>query len=140
MGMLKGFKDIKNMMAATPGLLEQTSQLSANAQAMSAQAAAAAGAAPGAAPGHHGLVAASAGSSLPDELCAAIAGVDLATYAKVSAGLAQFGYDTSRIGEVAAQHGIDPISWQTAMDGWNARIAASPAVASQFNAFYTGRA
>lgn len=140
MGMLKGFKDIKNMMAATPGLLEQTSQLSANAQAMSAQAAAAAGAAPGAAPGHHGLVAASAGSPLPDELSAAIAGVDLATYAKVSAGLAQFGYDTSRIGEVAAQHGIDPISWQTAMDGWNARIAASPAVASQFNAFYTGRA
>ena len=140
MGMLKGFKDIKNMMAATPGLLEQTSQLSANAQAMSAQAAAAAGTAPGAAPGHHGRVAASAGSPLPDELSAAIAGVDLATYAKVSAGLAQFGYDTSRIGEVAAQHGIDPISWQTAMDGWNARITASPAVASQFNAFYTGRA
>ena len=148
MGMLKGFKDIKNMMAATPGLLEQTSQLSANAQAMSAQAAAAAGTAPGAAPGaatgaatgHHGLVAASAGSPLPDELSAAIAGVDLATYAKVSAGLAQFGYDTSRIGEVAAQHGIDLISWQTAMDGWNARITASPAVASQFNAFYTGRA
>ena len=140
MGMLKGFKDIKNMMAATPALLEQTSQLSANAQAMSAQAAAAAGTAPGAAPGHHGRVAASAGSPLPDELSAAIAGVDLATYAKVSAGLAQFGYDTSRIGEVAAQHGIDPISWQTAMDGWNARIAANPAVASQFNAFYTGRA
>ena len=139
MGMLKGFKDIKNMMAATPGLLEQTSQLSANAQAMSAQAAAA-GAAPGAAPGHHGLVAAPAGSPLPDELSAAIAGVDLATYAKVPAGLAQFGYDTSRIGEVAAQHGIDLISWQTAMDGWNARITASPAVASQFNAFYTGRA
>lgn len=133
MGMLKGFKDMKNMMAATPGLLEQTSQLSANAQAMQAAQAAPAAPAAQAAP-------AAAGQPLPAELSEPIAGVDLATFAQVSAGLAQFNYDQTRIGELAAQRGIDPISWQTAIDGWNARIAASPAVASQFNAFYTGRA
>jgi hypothetical protein len=132
--MLKGFKDMKDMMAATPGLLEQTGQLQANAQAMqAAQATAPAGA-------HHGFGAPVAPAPLPAELSEPIAGVDLATYAQVSAGLAQFNYDTTRAPELAAQRGIAAADWQTASDGWNARITASPAVAQHFNAFYTGRA
>jgi hypothetical protein len=131
MGMLKGFKDMKNMMAATPGLMDQASQLQANAGAMQAQAAQAQGIpAHGAAPTE----------VLPPELAAPIAGVDLATFAQISAGLAQFDYDQSRSVELAALRGIDPVSWQAALDGWNGRITSSPAVARQFNAFYTGRA
>ena len=134
MGMLKGFKDMKHMMAATPALLEQTGQLQANAQAMQAAQAAAPAA------GHHAFGAPAAPAPLPAELSEPIAGVDLATYAQVSAGLAQFDYDVTRAPELAAQRGIDAASWQAATDGWNARISASPAVAQHFNAFYTGRA
>jgi hypothetical protein len=132
MGMLKGFKDMKQMMAATPELLDQAGQLQANAAAMQAQAAQVAPI-----PAH---AAAPADETLPAELSEPIAGVDLATFAQVCAGLAQYDYDQSRSAELAAQRGIDPVSWQTALDGWNGRIAASPAVARRFNAFYTGRA
>lgn len=131
MGILKGFKDMKSMVNAAPGLLEQTAQLSANAQAMQAQAAQ--GTMPGAMP-------AASVEALPAELSAPIAGVDLASFAQVSADLAQYGYDQTKAVGLAAVRGIDAASWQTAMDGWNARIAANPAVARQFNAHYTGRA
>ncbi|CAN5410624.1 hypothetical protein BH10ACT3_BH10ACT3_07520 [soil metagenome] len=135
MGMLKGFKDMKNMMAATPGLLEQTNQLQANAQAMQA-----AQAQSPAVNAHQAFGAAAPLEALPAELAEPIAGVDLRTYAQVAAGLAQYDYDQSKGAQIAAERGINPIDWQTASDGWTARITASPAVARQFNAFYTGRA
>jgi hypothetical protein len=70
----------------------------------------------------------------------AIAGVDLRTYADVCRGLQAYNYDQSMAVTVAAAKGISAADWQTAMDGWNERIKANPAVAKQFNAFYTGRA
>ena len=127
MGMFKSIKDMKSMVHAAPGLIDQANQMSANAAAMQhaharAQAVPATGAAP-----------------VPADAFEAIAGVELATFAQVSAGLAQFGYDTTKAVDLAAARGIDATSWQTALDGWNERITRHPAVAARFNALYTGR-
>ena len=135
MGLFKGMKDMKDMLHAAPGLLDQANQLSANGQAMQQQAAQqAAGAAAAAS------YATAPAAPVPAELLEPIAGVDLATFAQVSAGLAAYAYDQTQAVVLAGQRGIDAASWDAAVDGWNGRIAANPAVARQFNALYTGRA
>jgi hypothetical protein len=65
-----------------------------------------------------------------------VAGVTLEQFAAVSKGIAVYNYDQSRLAEVAASRGIDPVSWDTASQGWNGRIQSSPAVAQQFNRLY----
>jgi len=67
-----------------------------------------------------------------------IAGVELAMFAQISAGLAQCGYDQTKAVGIAAAQGIDSTSWQAALDGWNQRIAANPVVAQRFNALCVG--
>ena len=127
MGLFKQMKDMKTMVGAAPGLIDQANQLSANHAAMQAQ----------------GVPAtpymAAQEVAVPAEQMEPIAGVDLPTFAQVSAGLAAYNYDASKAVEIAATRGIDEASWTTAVDGWNARIAANPAVAKQFNNHYTGR-
>jgi hypothetical protein len=68
--------------------------------------------------------------------CEPIAGVALQQFAVVAKGIAAYNYDQSRLAEVAAAHGIDPVSWEAAAQGWNSRIQASPALAQQFNRLY----
>jgi hypothetical protein len=65
-----------------------------------------------------------------------IAGVALDQFAAVSKGIAAYNYDQSRLAEVAASRGIDPVSWEAASQGWTRRIQASPAIAQQFNRLY----
>ncbi len=65
-----------------------------------------------------------------------VAGVTLGQFAAVSKGIAAYNYDQSRLAEVAASQGIDPVSWETASQGWNSRIQSSPVVAQQFNRLY----
>lgn len=133
MGILKGFKDLKDMAHEAPGLMAQGNQLAAAAQANAAaqQAAPSPYLVPGPAP----MAAAVAGSAPTD----AIAGVDLPLYATISRSFAEVGYDQGRGPELAARHGVGAAEWQAAMDGWNARITADPSVAAQFNALYMGR-
>ena len=133
MGLFKDLKNMKETVAAAPGMIEQAQQLGANAQQMAAQqqamaaqqAAAAQAAAAGAATG-------------PD--FEPIAGVSLELYAEISKGLAAVNYDQSQAPAIAATKGVSGENWQAAVDGWNARMTANPAVASRFNALYTGRA
>lgn len=129
MGILKGFKDLKDMAHEAPGLMAQTSQLAAAAQANAAAQQAASG--PYLVPG----TPTGAGTAPTD----AIAGVDLPLYATISRSFAEVGYDQARGPELAARHGVGAAEWQAAMDGWNARITADPSVAAQFNALYMGR-
>lgn len=129
MGMLKGFKDLKDMTHAAPGLIAQSNELAAAAQANAAAQQAAA--VPSLVPG----TPAGAGTAPTD----AIAGVDLALYATISRSFAEVGYDQARGPELAALHGVGAGEWQAAMDGWNARITADPTVAARFNALYMGR-
>jgi hypothetical protein len=65
-----------------------------------------------------------------------IAGVALDQFAAVAKEIAAHNYDQSRLAEVAAARGIDPVSWETARQGWNRRIHASPALAQRFNQIY----
>lgn len=135
MGLFKSVKDMKNMVHEAPGLIDQSNQLAANAQAMAAaqeaagrQAVAAATARPA------GIVVDPA-----DPALAPIANVSLVLYAEISRSFAEVGYDQTRGPELALRHGIGEADWAAAVDGWNGRIAAEPAVASRFNALYTGR-
>lgn len=128
MGLFKQMKDMKAMADAAPGMVAAAQQMGAQAQALAAAQAQQAAA----------VTAAAASAPSAAEL-APIAGVTLERYAEVSRGLAAYGYDAARAPEVAAAHGIDAADWQAAVDGWNARIQANPAVARAFNQAYTGR-
>jgi hypothetical protein len=140
MGLFKQMKDMKKTVEAAPGLIKQAQEMGAQAQQMQAAQQAAAVeaqqqalAAQQAAPAPGGTAVAEGPDYEP------IAGVSLDQFAEVSKGLAAYNYDQSKAVEIAASKGISPDSWQQAMDGWNARITANPAVAQKFNALYMGR-
>jgi len=129
MGLFKQIKDMKQTVAAAPEMIEQAQQMQANAQQMQAQQAAAA---------QQAAQQETAGATGPDY--EPISGVSLEQFADVSKGLAAVNYDQSQAPAIAATKGISGESWQAAVDGWNARIKANPAVAKRFNALYMGRA
>lgn len=127
MGLFKQFKDMKETVAAAPEMIEQAQQMQANAQQMQAAQVAATAAAE----------ASSMAAAGPD--FEPIAGVSLELYAEISKGLAAFNYDQTKAPEIAASKGVSAEDWQTAMDGWNARMTANPGVAKRFNGLYTGK-
>ena len=133
MGLFKDMKDLKNVVAAAPDMVEEAQKMAANAQAMAAQQAAAA-----AAMAQQQAAAAAAPATGPD--FEPVAGVTLELYAEVSKGLAEYNYDQAMAPQIASSKGIAADAWQTAADTWNARMKANPAVAQRFNALYTGRA
>ena len=124
--MTKGFKDMKEMVNTAPAMIEPAHGLAANSQA-SYQRQATAGAA-------YATQSATATVSAAD--LEPIAGVTIETFAQVCKGLAAYNYDQSKAPGLAAARGIDAASWQTAMDGWNARITANPAVSREFRRHY----
>jgi len=127
MGLFKQMKDMKQAVAAAPGMIEQAQQLAANAQvyqqAHLAQA--------GQAMAFQQQVAqpVDAGQLVP------IAGVDLPTYAWVVKQIAAHGYNQALLPSFAAQKGISASDWQAAMDGWGERIN-DPALAREFRRHY----
>jgi len=127
-GLFKQIKDMKQTVAAAPEMIEQAQQMAANAQQMQAQQAAATQQA-------EQQAAAATGPDFEP-----ISGVSLEQFAEVSKGLAEVNYDQSQAPAIAATKGISGEAWQAAVDGWNARIKANPAVAKRFNALYMGRA
>ncbi len=137
MGMLKRMKDMKEMVNAAPGMVAQSQQLAAQAQEMAAaqQAAAQAQLAQYQQAQFGGVpvspVAAAAGPDFDP-----ISGVTLNQFVVVSKGVAAYNNDATKMPDVALSHGIDPVSWQAASQGWNDRIKANPAVAQQFNQLY----
>ena len=86
MNLLKSMKDMGAMMNAAPDLFESANRLAENAKVQQAQAMAPAA-----------VVEPSA------EALAPIAGVDLAVYARVSKGIAAYGYDASKLPLVAVR-------------------------------------
>lgn len=136
MGLFKQMKDMKDAVAAAPGMIDQAQQMGANAQAMQAQMMAQQQAVMGQAQAHQqaaaGNLAPQAGGLDP------IAGVSLQQYAVIVKAIAPLNYDQSALPGIAASHGIDGASWQQAHDGWNARIQGDPAVARAFSDVYRG--
>lgn len=140
------FKSMIDTINAAPALIESANTLAAQAQAQAAMNPAAFGAAgmPGA--GFPGTVGSQAAVNIANqqahgapsaEALAPIAGVTLEQYAQVSKGIAAFGYDTTKLVDVAAGLGIAPADWAAAQEGWGARIQADRAVGSRFNELYT---
>jgi Tfp pilus assembly protein FimV len=133
--MFKQFKDMKELISATPEMLETAQQISAQAEelaaaqnAMAAQqpmAPAASAPAPAAAPAGPGFE--------------PIGGVSMELYVEISKALGAHGYDQSQAAAIAASKGVSPDRWQAALDGWNDRMRTNPAVAQRFNSLYTGR-
>jgi hypothetical protein len=142
MGMLKRMKDMKDMVNAAPGMVEQAQQLGAQAQqmAMAQQAAAQAQMAQaqfGQAPmGQFGGLPATQPAAATGPDFDPVAGVSLEDFAAVSKGVAAYNYDQAKLPEIAAARGIPAFNWDEATKAWNSRIQANPAVAQRFNQLY----
>ena len=135
MGIFKGLKDMKDMVHAAPGMIDQAQAMQANAQQMQyaqqqqayaqqQQAMATAGSPAAGAQGAH------------DDIFGPIAGVTMQQYVAVAKGIAAYNYDQNMLPSVAASMGIDAASWAEASTGFNARVTSSPAFAQQFNTMY----
>jgi hypothetical protein len=138
-GMLKRMKDMKEMVNAAPGMIEQAQQLGAHAQQMAAaqQAAAQAQMAQSQGMGQFGgLPSTQPGVAPAGPDFDPIAGVSLEEFAAVSKGVAAYNYDRTTLPEIAASRGIPAFNWDEATKGWNGRIQANPAVAQCFNQLY----
>ena len=132
MGMFKRMKDMKDMIEAAPGMVAQAQQLGAQAQQMAVAQQAAMQAQTGQADGAQAGTAATGADFEP------VAGVTLEQFASVSKGVAAYGYDASKLVDVAAARGISAFTWETAQRGWNERIHRNRAVAQRFNQIYRG--
>lgn len=142
MGIFRQMKDMKDMLDAAPGMVAQARQMGEQAQQMGAQAQQMAAAQQAAmqaqmAQGMAGQgVAGQAGMAPAGPDFEPVAGVSLQQFAAVSKGVAAYGYDPSKLVEIAASRGIPAHLWAAAHQGWNDRIKANPAVARRFNQLY----
>jgi hypothetical protein len=133
-GFLKGIKDMTEMVAAAPGLIESSQQMAANAQAQ--QAAAQQMQAGGAQSYVNAMNEQNAGEPKAGNL-EPIAGVTLETYTAIIRGLGAYGNDQSALPQIAQSKGIAPADWEKAKEGWGARIQDDRAIGSRFNTLYT---
>jgi hypothetical protein len=153
MGIFKQIRDMKDMVNAAPAMVEQAQQMGAQAQQMAAAQRAAAqarmaqygGAQPGAfsqqpgafgqQPGAFGQQAGGFGQQAGPDF-EPIDNVSLDQFAAVTKAVAAFNYDGSKLSEIAASRGIHAQAWETACNGWNARVKSNPAVAQRYNQLY----
>ena len=141
MGLFKQMKDMKETLAAAPGMVDEAQKMAANAQQMAA--AQQAQAAQMGAMGMPGMpaaptIASTAATAVGPDF-EPVAGVSLELYAEIAKGLAAYNYDQSKAAEIAASKGVSAEDYQSAMDTWNARMKTNQAVAQRFNALYMGR-
>jgi len=129
--MFKRIKDMKDMVEAAPGTLQQVRQLGGQAQEFAAAQQAAAQMQMNQMMQGQQAVAPGTGADFDP-----IAGVSIELFAEISKGLAAYGYDQSKAVGLAAAKGVLADAWAQALAGWNQRIAANPVVAQRFNALY----
>jgi hypothetical protein len=152
MNILKAMGDMRDMVAAAPGLIESANQLQANAQAqglVAQQGGFGQAGFPQAGFAQAGFAQPAGGQAFVNQVNAQefgeplpgnlepIAGVTLERYATIVKGIAAYGYDQSKLVQVAAANGVAAGDWLAAQDGWSARIQADRAVGSRFNQLYT---
>lgn len=122
MNILKGFKDMGDMLIAAPDLFQSANEMAAEAKTMQA---------------NQAQAASPVAVELPASAIAAIAGVDLDLYVRISKGIAGYGYDAAMLPTVAASFGVSAADWTTASAGWAQRIQSDPGVGARFNQLYT---
>ena len=128
MGFFKQMKEMKQVVAAAPAMMQQGQMLAANAQAMQASAMSQ----------MQQSIAYNqqVGQPIAAEHLTAINGVDLPTYAWIGKQVAKAGYDQSLATSFAAQKGIGATDWEAAAAGWTARMTAVPAIGPEFRRYY----
>ena len=120
MNILKGFKDMADMLVAAPDLIESANAMGAEAKLMQQNQASAASV----------VIQPAATSLVP------IAGVDLDLYVRISKGIAAYNYDAAMLPTVATSFGISQADWTIASAGWATRIQTDGSVGARFNQLY----
>lgn len=128
MGIFKQMKQMKDVVAEAPGLIENAQQMQAAAQQQAAAQAAAFQQAAATTPGAAGT----GNTSEP------IAGVSLELYAEISRELTARGGDQALAPVIAAEKGVDQASWDAAVAGWNQRMSTDSSIAQRFNQLWRG--
>ena len=112
------FKDMKDTLAATPGLINQAGQLQQN--AMAAQAAA------------------NQPVDLNDPVWAPIEGITLDKYAQLTAAMARQNLGTPDQAEAWLEtQGVAKGTWAAVNTGWVNRMATNEAVRTRYGVLYT---
>jgi hypothetical protein len=134
MGIFKDMKRMKETVAGAPALIHQAQDLQAAAAQQQAAAAAQRAATAAAVP----PAPAAAPVPLSEADLAPIAGVSLQDYAEVGRQLAAVGNDVTLAPQLAASRGVEAGDWAAAVEGWNQRMLAEPAIARELHRLYLG--
>ncbi|MBP1631912.1 MAG: hypothetical protein H6Q11_200 [Acidobacteria bacterium] len=129
MGVFKQLKDMKQVVAQAPGMVEQAQKMAQQAQQLQAAQMAAAQAQPGQAAG------APAGGVDP-ALLEPIAGISLERYAQLARSIGERKLDQAGVESFVKLQGHSPEEWQAAYDGWNARFKNNMALSVHFGSLY----
>jgi hypothetical protein len=117
-GFGKSMKDMKDMMAAAPDLIQQAQDMQA---AASAQAAAAQGA---------------MASDVDPALLEPIEGISLELYARFAKTIGERGLDEAGTKAMVEKAGHTAEQWKAAYDGWNARFKGNMNLSTRFGMLY----
>jgi len=129
MGVFKQIKDMKNVVAQMPDMVEQSQKMAQQAQQLQAaqlQAAQLQAAQMGGAP---------AGAVDP-ALMEPIAGISLDRYAQLARSIGERKLDQAGVESFVKLQGHSPEDWQAAYDGWNARFKGNMSLSVQFGNLY----
>jgi hypothetical protein len=128
-GVFKQIKDMKNVVAQTPGMVEQAQKMAQQAQQLQAAQMAAAQA-------QMGQMAGAPVGGVDPALLEPIAGISLERYAQLAKSIGERKLDQAGVESFVNLQGHSPEDWQKAYDGWNARFKNNMALSVQFGSLY----
>ena len=131
MGMLKRMKEMKDVVAGTPDIIDQAQQMQQQGQQMQAQA------------GMGGAVAGmqQGASAVNPAMLEPIDGVSLERYAQLSKTIGTRQLTTeAQVHEFLASQGHTPEQWQAAWAGWNKRMEQDMSMSGHFSALFNSTA
>ncbi len=130
MGLFKQMKDMKNMVAAAPEMIESAQTMSAQAkQFQNAQMGAMqAGTIPG--------MPAMSGGPVDSAKLAPISGVSIELYAQLAKTIGEQKLDTDGTTRLVGTQGLTSVQWDEAYEGWNARFKNDMALSTHFGLLY----
>ena len=80
--------------------------------------------------------AAAARAGVASDDAAPISGISLERYAQLSKALGERGLEGAAVAAFLAAQGHTRVEWETAIEGWNARMEANAALSTRFGALY----
>ncbi len=132
MGMLKRMKDLKDVVAATPEMMDEAAQMQQHGQQMQAQVGGMGGALGGMQQG---------AAAVDPTMLEPIDGVSLERYAQLSKTIGTRQLTTeAQVHEFLASQGHTPEQWQAAWAGWSKRMEQDMSLAGHFSALFSSTA